>query len=529
MKDAHAPEEKAYTGKSCHANGVVRGRLEGHDRIINHGGKIPPRESYLYAYGKDQNTSLESVGMAYRSHCNEEVEYISQIVEGINTIMFNMIEFKVPGRTNITRYNCSAVECLIHNIRHATERILADNVKLPSLKGMSLNRSFPFAESIDFIRPIPQMDNQGCSITGCSGRAEYFRNPLNPLQGIVCSEHKPGEIPLECGHCGLPSDPLITDTPFRVSQKDRKRRCITCIGNPTRHWYLWDTAEATARLLFPEFREYHLARLRAMQPNERLPNEQICSLCLHVCTLQCGWKSMAQCANCIQHPPSCNSTELREWSLTQFQPEGGRDKWFREKAIHVREGIGFIPYSGNRGSKPSAAFMSGVSKVPCPMETFWNENVTFIKERGIRKHGRRLWFPAICQKLLDLKAQGHTWVSIAQDIQHTSRIACRRMHAKLTTNETWNTSSDNHLLKLVDFFGPQWEEIERHVFRQSADECARRYEVLKNSTSDENQDEALRSPSRKTELVINIHFEIDTSNKSFRIVSSDYHTKDCMN
>lgn len=146
----------------------------------------------------------------------------------------------------------------------------------------------------------------------------------------------------ECDHCVLLSGPETTDTPFHISRKDRKRRCITCTRNGPRHWYLWDTAVATARLLFSEFREYHLANLRAMPPNELTVNGKVCTMCLS--RFFRGCRNKVKCTHCSIRPPSCITPEMKEWSLTQFQPNGGHDTWFREKVIYLRNGIRFILY-----------------------------------------------------------------------------------------------------------------------------------------------------------------------------------------
>lgn len=36
--------------------------------------------------------------MAYHSHYNEKIEYVSHIIEGINVIIFDVIAFHLPGR-----------------------------------------------------------------------------------------------------------------------------------------------------------------------------------------------------------------------------------------------------------------------------------------------------------------------------------------------------------------------------------------------------------------------------------------------
>lgn len=160
----------------------------GPDGVINGDrSAIDKDHTYLYQHGQDPNNSLESVGVAYRSNCVPQIDCICQVVEGIHAILFNMVAFHVPGRSNGLR-NDSAAKSLVNIVRCTTERVMNDVIKLSDLTGQVLNRSLPFTEMTDFTGLINHLDGDECAVSDCSSRAEYCTNPLNPLDGFHCSE-----------------------------------------------------------------------------------------------------------------------------------------------------------------------------------------------------------------------------------------------------------------------------------------------------------------------------------------------------
>lgn len=260
-----------------------------------------------------------------------------------------MIAFHVPGRSNGLR-STPAAERFVNSVRYTTERAMNDGIKLPDLTGKALNRSLPFAEIIDITGVINHLDGHECAVADCCNHAERCMNPLNPLDGSHCSEHANAPIPKEHVTCGLISDPEITDTPLFVSKRDRKRRCVTRFKTRKSqrhegHWHAWDTAEGVARFLYPQFREYFVENMKDLRPNERL-----CTLCLRIFTGEAK-SPTTRCRRCVDITRLYNHPELREWSLSHLQPQGGRDKWFRETSKYLREGVNFIPFSvRGRGS-----------------------------------------------------------------------------------------------------------------------------------------------------------------------------------
>lgn len=70
---------------------------------------------------------------------------MSQVVEGINTILFNMIASNIPGQSRCAN-NSEAVEKLIRDVRDSVEDAMADGIGLLDFSTLCLNRSSPFTE-----------------------------------------------------------------------------------------------------------------------------------------------------------------------------------------------------------------------------------------------------------------------------------------------------------------------------------------------------------------------------------------------